>query len=151
MRSTATGLAVGGPEKVDRRSSRWWLGPGGEVPRRLRLWWPADGKGQNEVGLAALTRARRRTRGGGYPTALRGQLDPLHEWRARGMPWRAARGSLAGSSACMGAAHGRQMGGGPTPSPWSTAKTPRPSVRQSIARKPRGRQGPDARATRWAR
>jgi hypothetical protein len=75
---------------------------------------------------------------------------PLHERRVRGMPWRAARGSLAGPSACRGAAHGIQMGGGPTPSPWSTAKPPRPSVRRSIARTTRGRRIQHARALQSA-
>jgi hypothetical protein len=91
----STGLAAGGPEEGDRRAGRWWLGPGGEVLRRLRLWWPADGTGS----------ASREQRGGdGFdglttkddehetaPLALRprGPAGPL-AWAARGA-WPARR------------------------------------------------------------
>jgi hypothetical protein len=59
-------------------------------------------------------------------------------WVARAWPaWRAARGRPAGPSACLGAAHGRQRGGGPTAR--GPPRQTRGSVRRSPARAARGR------------
>jgi hypothetical protein len=70
-----------------------------------------------------------------------------HEARCAGSARRVAPCRAVGAWARRTAG---RWGGGPTTSPWSTAKPPRLPVRRSNARIPRGRSGPDARATRWA-